>query len=170
MPGARERVAPRANSLGAHPRVVLGHEAIRPGVVLRQAGVHRQELAHRHGRRVRPGLGERPQVGRDLAERRVDVEAPLVAQREHDHGDEALRHRADAEGGVGVGSGARLEVAHTAAACVQELAVERDAVGDAGRAELAERLGEERVDGGRGGAHARGAPGIGEARVHVARS
>ena len=68
------------------------------------------------------------------------------------------------------GAAPDCEVAHAAAAGVHELAVERDAVGDAGRAELAERLGEERVDGGRGGAHARGAPGIGEARVHVAGS
>ena len=62
------------------------------------------------------------------------------------------------------GADARLEVAHAAAAGVHELAVERDAVGDARRAELAERIGEEGVDGGRGGAHARGAPGVGEAR------
>ena len=54
-----------------------------------------------------------------------------------------------------------------AAAGVQELAVERDAVGDAGRAELVERLGEQRVDGRGDGAHARGPLGIDEALVDV---
>ena len=38
--------------------------------------------------------------------------------------------------------------AHAEAAGVDELAVERDAVGEAGRSEFAERLGEERIEGG----------------------
>ena len=114
-----------------------------------------------------PAWASAPRSAAISPERCVDVEAPLVAQRQDDHGDEALGHRADAERRVGVGCGTRLEVAHAAAAGVHELAVERDAVGDAGRAQLGERLGEERVDGRGGGAHARGALGIGEALVHV---
>ena len=42
-----------------------------------------------------------------------------------------------------------------------------DAVRDPGRAELAERVREERVDGGRERAHAGGARGVGEGLVHV---
>ncbi len=68
------------------------------------------------------------------------------------------------------GAGAGLGVPNAAAARVDELAVERDAVGEAGRSELAERLGEERIDGGCGCAHACGALGIVEGGVHVAGS
>ncbi len=57
-------------------------------------------------------------------------------------------------------------VAHAAPAGVQELAVERDAVGEARRAELAERGGEELVDGRSEGADARGALGIAEGVIH----
>ena len=114
-----------------------------------------------------PASASAREIRDHVAERRVDVEPALVAQREHRHRHEALRHRADAEGRVGIGRGARLEVADAAPAGVDELAVERDAVGDARRAELAEGLREEGVDGGREVAHARGAPGVGEVGVHV---
>ena len=122
--GSARARRPAREHLGAHPGVVVAHQAIRPGIVLRQSGVHRQQLAHCHGRRIRPGLGQLPQVGRDLIDRDVDIEPALVSQREHDHRDEALGHRADAEGRVGVGRGSRCEIAHAAAAGVHELAVD----------------------------------------------
>jgi len=163
---ARAGRAAREQRLG-DPLAVVGHEAIRPRVVLRQAGVHREQLAHGHGRRVRPGLGQRSELRDHVAERRIDVEPALVPQREHRHRHEALRHRANAEGRVGIRRRARFEVARAAPAGVDELAVERDAVGDSGRAELAQGVREEGVDGGCEVAHARGASGVGKVGVHV---